>query len=94
MYCSLCPDRFIRGYRLRPPAEIGKWEEKAGVKCENAAAHEFALQLFVMASQTFAATPSRPRGADEDFAPSIGSTSRCGVATGRDDNHRIDSYQS
>jgi hypothetical protein len=89
MYCSLCPDRFIRGYRLRPPAEIGKWEEKAGVKCENAAAHGFALQLFVMASQMFAAMPSQPRG--EDVAPTVASTSRCGV--GRDD-HRIDSYQS
>jgi hypothetical protein len=31
----LCPDRFIRSYRLLLPAEIGKWEETAQQGCEN-----------------------------------------------------------
>ena len=35
MNCSTCPDRLIRGYRLRPLAEIGKWEETAEVRCES-----------------------------------------------------------
>jgi hypothetical protein len=34
MNCSLLPDRFIRDYRLRSLAEIGKWDEAARQGCE------------------------------------------------------------
>jgi hypothetical protein len=75
----MCPDRFIRGYRLLPPAAIGKWAETAEVKCENAIAGAalFGARFFSMASQIFAAA-SGPAASyvDDDIAQLRGAPHR------------------
>jgi hypothetical protein len=57
MIAAYCPDGSIRGYRLLPPAEIGKWEETAEVRCDNGmTARYFAPRFVSMVSQIFAVT--------------------------------------
>jgi hypothetical protein len=54
MNCSMLPDRFIRGYRLLPLPEIGKWDEMAEETCGNEVAGRgavFAVRFFAMGSQ-------------------------------------------